>query len=186
MSAKLIKIRTIIDFFLLNSNLSRELLIKRINKLIKIHNTQVKQGRFHEDAMEYIRTAEQLIFLKNTKKRVYEFFEGTEYEDIIKARYRERGNYNYIAYELHMSQGKYYYMMNKVYSFFAKELYKVGLIKCQNGEDGMSVIRMFFSRLKEIIFKEDGHIKSYSKFDIRVQENFLFIKIQECIIQFVF
>ena len=126
------------------------------------------------------------MFLKNTKKRVYEFFEGTEYEDIIKARYRERGNYNYIAYELHMSQGKYYYMMNKVYSFFAKELYKVGLIKCQNGEDGMSVIRMFFSRLKEIIFKEDGHIKSYSKFDIRVQENFLFIKIQECIIQFVF
>lgn len=118
MSAKLIKIRTIIDFFLLNSNLSRELLIKRINKLIKIHNTQVKQGRFHEDAMEYISTAEQLIFLKNTKKRVYEFFEGTEYEDIIKARYRERGNYNYIAYELHMSQGKYYYMMNKVYSFF--------------------------------------------------------------------
>ena len=109
MSAKLIKIRTIIDFFLLNSNLSRELLIKRINKLIKIHNTQVKQGRFHEDAMEYISTAEQLIFLKNTKKRVYEFFEGTEYEDIIKARYRERGNYNYIAYELHMSQGKYYY-----------------------------------------------------------------------------
>lgn len=84
MSAKLIKIRTIIDFFLLNSNLSRELLIKRINKLIKIHNTQVKQGRFHEDAMEYISTAEQLIFLKNTKKRVYEFFEGTEYEDIIK------------------------------------------------------------------------------------------------------
>ena len=69
MSAKLIKIRTIIDFFLLNSNLSRELLIKRINKLIKIHNTQVKQGRFHEDAMEYISTAEQLIFLKNTKKR---------------------------------------------------------------------------------------------------------------------
>ena len=117
MSAKLIKIRTIIDFFLLNSNLSRELLIKRINKLIKIHNTQVKQGRFHEDAMEYISTAEQLIFLKNTKKRVYEFFEGTEYEDIIKARYRERGNYNYIAYELHMSQGKYYYMMNKVYIF---------------------------------------------------------------------
>ena len=110
MSAKLIKIRTIIDFFLLNSNLSRELLIKRINKLIKIHNTQVKQGRFHEDAMEYISTAEQLIFLKNTKKRVYEFFEGTEYEDIIKARYRERGNYNYIAYELHMSQGKYYYI----------------------------------------------------------------------------
>ena len=84
-------------------------MIKRINKLIKIHNTQVKQGRFHEDAMEYISTAEQLIFLKNTKKRVYEFFEGTEYEDIIKARYRERGNYNYIAYELHMSQGKYYY-----------------------------------------------------------------------------
>ena len=186
MSAKLIKIRTIIDFFLLNSNLSRELLIKRINKLIKINNTQVKQGRFHEDAMEYISTAEQLIFLKNTKKRVYEFFEGTEYEDIIKARYRERGNYNYIAYELHMSQGKYYYMMNKVYSFFVQELYKVGLIKSRNGEDGMSVIGMFLSRVKEITFKKDGYIKSYSKFDIRIQENFLFIKIQECIIQFVF
>lgn len=123
MSAKLIKIRTIIDFFLLNSNLSRELLIKRINKLIKIHNTQVKQGRFHEDAMEYISTAEQLIFLKNTKKRVYEFLKELSMK-ILKARYRERGNYNYIAYELHMSQGKYYYMMNKVYSFLLKSYIK--------------------------------------------------------------
>ena len=49
MSAKLIKIRTIIDFILLNSNLSHEQFAKRLNKLISTHNRQVSQGMLAED-----------------------------------------------------------------------------------------------------------------------------------------
>ena len=52
MSAKLIKIRTIIDFILLNSNLSHEQFAKRLNKLISTHNRQVSQGMLAEDIVE--------------------------------------------------------------------------------------------------------------------------------------
>lgn len=185
-SAKLIKIRTIIDFFLLNSNLTKDILTKQINRLIKIHNAQVSQGKLCEDIMEHISTAEQLLSLKEVKQKAYEFFGGTEYEEIIKARYRERGNYTYIAYELHMSQGKYYYMMNKVYDFFIKELYKNGFIRCKYGDESLKVINMFFGRVKKVIFKEGSFIKSYSKFEINIQDDFLLLRIHERIIQFVF
>ncbi|HIS36521.1 TPA: hypothetical protein IAC10_07820 [Candidatus Scatousia excrementigallinarum] len=186
MSAKLIKIRTIVDFFLLNSNLTKDILTKQINRLIKIHNAQVEKGKLSEDIMEHINTAEQLLSLKETRKRAYEVFSGTEYERIMKARYRERGNYTYIAYEMHMSQGKYYYMMNKVYDFFIKELYKNGFIRCKYGDESLKVINMFFGRVKKVIFKEGSFVKSYSNFEINVQDDFLLLRIHERIIQFVF
>lgn len=121
MSAKLIKIRTIIDFILLNSNLSHEQFAKRLNKLISTHNRQVSQGMLAEDIVEQISSTEQLVFLKNIKKRIYKQFEGTDTEDVLKVRYRDRGNYTYAANELHMSQGKYYYMMTRFYNSVTKE-----------------------------------------------------------------
>ena len=53
MSAKLIKIRTIIDFILLNSNLSNEQFAKWLNKLISTHNRQVSQGMLAEIVLTF-------------------------------------------------------------------------------------------------------------------------------------
>lgn len=185
-SAKLIKLRTIIDFFLLNSNLTKETLIKKINELIRIHNEQVKQGKLSEDIMEQITTTKQLLCLTDTKKRAYEFFEDTEYEGIMKARYRERGNYVYVAYEMNMSQGKYYYMMNKVYDFFVKELYRNGLIRCRYDDVNLKIVSAFFGCIKKISIEERGYIRSYSKFEFFIQENFLVAKIEEAKINLYF
>lgn len=186
MSVKLIKIRTIIDFFLLNSNLSQDQLMKRINELISIHNKQVKQGKLAEDIMVQLNAAEQLVLIKNIKKRIYEHFEGTDIEDIMKARYRERGNYTYIACALHMSQGKYYYMMNKVYNLFIVELYYLGLIKSEHLDNCLLFFRIFFSRIKKIIINEGGNRKIYSKFDLRFHENVIILELHERLIQLVF
>lgn len=173
MSAKLIKIRTIIDFILLNSNLSDEQFAKRLNKLISTHNKQVSQGMLAEDIVEQVSSTEQTVFLKNIKKRIYKQFEGTDTEDVLKVRYRDRGNYTYVANELHMSQGKYYYMMTRFYNSVTVELYNCGLIKNSYTDNYQLAFKMLLGRIKEITVNESGNEKIYSKFDVKIQENII-------------
>ena len=173
MSAKLIKIRTIIDFILLNSNLSDEQFAKRLNKLISTHNKQLSQGMLAEDIVEQVSSTEQTVFLKNIKKRIYKQFEGTDTEDVLKVRYRDRGNYTYVANELHMSQGKYYYMMTRFYNSVTVELYNCGLIKNSYTDNYLLAFKMLLGRIKEITDNESGNEKIYSKFDVKIQENII-------------
>lgn len=186
MSAKLIKIRTIIYFILLNSNLSHEQFAKRLNKLISTHNRQVSQGMLAEDIVEQISSTEQLVFLKNIKKRIYKQFEGTDTEDVLKVRYRDRGNYTYAANELHMSQGKYYYMMTRFYNSVTVELYNCGLIKNSYTDNCLLAFKMLLGRIKEITANEGGNEKIYSKFDVKIQENIIILDLYDRLIQFVF
>lgn len=173
MSAKLIKIRTIIDFILLNSNLSDEQFAKRLNKLISTHNKQVSQGMLAEDIVEQVSSTEQTVFLKNIKKRIYKQFEGTDTEDVLKVRYRDRGNYTYVANELHMSQGKYYYMMTRFYNSVTVELYNCGLIKNSYTDNYQLAFKMLLGRINEITVNESENEKIYSKFDVKIQENII-------------
>ena len=173
MSAKLIKIRTIIDFILLNSNLSDEQFAKRLNKLISTHNKQLSQGMLAEDIVEQVSSTEQTVFLKNIKKGIYKQFEGTDTEDVLKVRYRDRGNYTYVANELHMSQGKYYYMMTRFYNSVTVELYNCGLIKNSYTDNYLLAFKMLLGRIKEITDNESGNEKIYSKFDVKIQENII-------------
>lgn len=173
MSAKLIKIRTIIDFILLNSNLSDEQFAKRLNKLISTHNKQVSQGMLAEDIVEQVSSTEQTVLLKNIKKRIYKQFEGTDTEDVLKVRYRDRGNYTYVANELHMSQGKYYYMMTRFYNSVTVELYNCGLIKNSYTDNYQLAFKMLLGRINEITVNESENEKIYSKFDVKIQENII-------------
>lgn len=186
MSAKLIKIRTFIDFILLNSNLSDEQFAKRLNKLISAHNKQVSQGMLAEDIVEQVSSTEQIVFLKNIKKRIYRQFEGTDMEDVLKVRYRDRGNYTYVANELHMSQGKYYYMMTRFYNSVTVELYNCGLIKNSYTDNYLLAFKMLLGRIKEITVNEGGNEKIYSKFDVKIQENIIILDLYDRLIQFVF
>lgn len=125
MSSQKVKIKTIIDEFFTSSYLSNKSLIKKMNFLIDKHNSQVSAGKIKEEKIKRIENEQQLSCWIGIRRKIFSCYQDTEIEIFLKQKYRDGANYIFVSNEMNMSQGKYYYMLNKIYDEFNKDYVSV-------------------------------------------------------------
>ena len=183
MSSQKVKIKTIIDEFFTSSYLSNKSLIKKMNFLIDKHNSQVSAGKVKEEKIKRIENEQQLSCWIGIRRKIFSCYQDTEIEIFLKQKYRDGANYIFVSNEMNMSQGKYYYMLNKIYDEFSKELCKCGCVYDKNSTNADSDV---FPVVEQVIIERENKQVVYDVLDCEVLENKYILTLNEMKLSFLF
>ena len=183
MSSQKVKIKTIIDEFFTSSYLSNKSLIKKMNFLIDKHNSQVSAGKIKEEKIKRIENEQQLSCWIGIRRKIFSCYQDTEIEIFLKQKYRDGANYIFVSNEMNMSQGKYYYMLNKIYDEFNKELCKCGYVYDKNSTNADSNV---FPVVEQVIIERENKQIVYDVLNCEVLENKYILTLNEMKLSFLF